>query len=193
MKQRLAFTLIEVLVAVTIVAVLTAIGAVSYSSANRNSRDAKRLADVEDIRTALEMYRADNGHYPDTSAGLSALTDGVDGDIYLVTIPQDPKSSSSGCDYEYISDGQSYTLGVCLEKAAGQIVYFTPMGQIESSPTLIPTPSSIPTLTPTPAPTSFPTPTMGVCPSVCFFDSDCLPCGSGCTCPQAGLPCSCPF
>jgi prepilin-type N-terminal cleavage/methylation domain-containing protein len=217
-KKNPAFTLIEVLVAVTIIAVLTAIGVVSYASANRNSRDAKRLSDVEQIRAALEMYRADVGQYPESITPGDSLVSGSN--TYMSPIPQDPKPSS-GCEYSYISDGQNYTLGVCLEKEAGETAYFTPMGQISVTPTpeltLAPssTPTLVPTSTPTPAPTTFPTPrkkmkktigltlveilvtsaivTMGDCPDTCFFDSDCSPCGSGCTCPFNGGTCQCPF
>ena len=67
--MRRGFTLIEVLVAVTIIAILTSIGVVSYSSVNKRSRDAKRKGDVEQLRSALEMYRADNSYYPNTGSG----------------------------------------------------------------------------------------------------------------------------
>lgn len=117
-KKRPAFTLIEVLVATTIIAVLTAIGVVSYASANRNSRDAKRLADVEQIRSALEMYRADCGSYPEAITFGSPLTSSCLGSTvtYMQQVPQDPKPSS-GCDYSYNQVGENnYTITVCLEK-----------------------------------------------------------------------------
>jgi prepilin-type N-terminal cleavage/methylation domain-containing protein len=74
------FTLIELLVAATIIVLLTAIGLVSFSVANRQARDAKRKADLEQVRAALEIYRSDNPSYPagavvgnlGTIAGLSA-------------------------------------------------------------------------------------------------------------------------
>ena len=93
-KQKPGFTLIEVLVAATIVALLTSIGVVSYQAANRRARDAKRKADLEQIRAALEMYKADNNWYPDTGNGgwidISNLK--VPLDSYLSPIPSPPKA-----------------------------------------------------------------------------------------------------
>lgn len=67
MRKVAGFTLIEILVAATIIAVLVSIGIVSYGSINKRSRDSKRKSDVEQLRSALEMYRADNGYYPGSS------------------------------------------------------------------------------------------------------------------------------
>ncbi|KUK79544.1 MAG: fimbrial protein pilin [Microgenomates bacterium 39_7] len=113
-KKNAAFTLIEVLVATTIVAVLTAIGVVSYSSASRNSRDAKRLSDVEQIRAALEMYRADNGSYPGSIdlSGSGELSSGTN--VYMSPIPQDPKYPTHF--YIYSGSDDDYTLTIYLEK-----------------------------------------------------------------------------
>ena len=63
MKQK-GFTLIELLVAMTVAAVLMGLALVSYQSARKSARDAKRKSDLEQIRSALEMYRSDNGKYP---------------------------------------------------------------------------------------------------------------------------------
>lgn len=117
-RKRFGFTLIEVLVAVTIVAVLTAIGMVSYASANRSSRDAKRKSDLEQIRAALEMYRADCGFYPEAITPGSPLTSSCLGSTvtYMQQVPQDPKPSS-GCEYGYSRvDENNYTITVCFEK-----------------------------------------------------------------------------
>lgn len=55
-KHQSAFTLIELLVSISIIAVLITVGLSSYSAAQKKARDAKRKADLRDIRTALEQY-----------------------------------------------------------------------------------------------------------------------------------------
>ena len=113
-KKRLlvgkqGFTLVELLVAMTIFAVVSSIALVSFRSSRISGRDSKRKVDLEQIRSALEMYRADDGSYPlgtDISA-LSALSD------YL-EVPIDPLADS-GRVYYYSSGGQTYTLCAALE------------------------------------------------------------------------------
>lgn len=93
--MKKGFTLIEILIAIAIIAVLTAIGVVSYTSVNKNSRDAKRRGDIEQIRSALELYRADKGFYPSTGDGsytvASDLINVTDMTTYIPSIPSDPK------------------------------------------------------------------------------------------------------
>lgn len=123
MKKYPGFTLIEILIAVAIIAILTAIGIVSYSSVNKRSRDAKRFGDIEQIRSALEMYRSDRGHYPapdgnqSPSFGVAAnlQTELVDNG-YLPSIPADPQSPTHNYMYEAsnqdLETGNFY--GYCL-------------------------------------------------------------------------------
>jgi general secretion pathway protein G len=96
-KNMQGFTLLEVLVSATIITVLTVIGVVSYGSVNKRSRDVKRKSDIEQIRSALEMYRSDNGGYPavNTSAfgNASALDAGGLVATYMPSVPADPQPS----------------------------------------------------------------------------------------------------
>lgn len=113
--MKKGFTLIEVLVAVTIIAVLVSIGVVSYSSVNKRSRDAKRKGDIEQIRSALEMYRADIGSYPNLGSGSWADASGLSATLvstYLPAIPSDPKSQTYRYKATNISGGNYY--GYCL-------------------------------------------------------------------------------
>lgn len=101
MRNAKGFTLLEVLVSATIIAVLTSIGVVSYSSVNKRSRDVKRKADLEQIRSALEMYRADHGAYPNIGSGFlntSGLSTALVTDGYTPAIPDDPATAG---DYYY--------------------------------------------------------------------------------------------
>jgi len=113
------FTLIEILVAGTLIALLASIGIVSYTSVTKRSRDSKRKSDVEQLRTALEMYRADYSSYPpvntvgyDTVDNLKPYL--VDAPYnYVPAIPRDP---SVGYRYSYKAtnaSGGSY-FGYCV-------------------------------------------------------------------------------
>lgn len=67
-SKKRGFTLIELLVVVSIVSLLSAIVMTSLSSARAKGRDARRMRDIEEIRTAIELYIADNGTVPDLFA-----------------------------------------------------------------------------------------------------------------------------
>ncbi len=65
-KFQVGFTLIELLIVVAIIVVLITIGAVSYTTVNRNARNAQRQTDLNKIAAALEDFHADHGFYPST-------------------------------------------------------------------------------------------------------------------------------
>jgi len=118
MKQK-GFTLMEILVAISIIAILTAAGIVSFSGINQRSRDARRKSDIEQVRSALEMYRTTNGYYPDVSASLTfvALSELEDTLVptYLPEIPVEPKDPTT---YSYqirMSDvANAHNYGYCI-------------------------------------------------------------------------------
>jgi general secretion pathway protein G len=118
-SNKKAFTLIELLVVSTIIAVLIAVGAVSYSSINKRSRDSKRKSDIEQIRAALEMYRADNGSYVSGSGeATAALNSLVTPGEYIPKIPVDPKNKEYN--YRCTSPGPlcyGYALQAFLESS----------------------------------------------------------------------------
>ena len=98
------FTLIELLVAVAIFAILTALAVVSYTSANRRARDGRRRSDLEQVRTALEIYRADNTSYP-VGTNFTTMVNTLVAGNYLSTATTDPRgygyyyNSATGVDY----------------------------------------------------------------------------------------------
>lgn len=111
------FTLIEILVAATILAVLAAIGFVSYASINQRSRDSKRKSDIEQVRQALEMYRSDNGYYPATGSGSWTDASGLSSVLvstYLPAIPSDPKSPDQVYRYQATNATGGNYYGYCV-------------------------------------------------------------------------------
>lgn len=84
--MKRGFTLLELLIVIAIIGILISIGVVSYSSAQKKSRDSRRTADMKAIQNAWEQYYADNsGSYP-ASCTISAT--------YLPAgLPTDPKST----------------------------------------------------------------------------------------------------
>lgn len=63
-QKKSGFTMIELLAVVTIMAILFAIGIVSYTNASKNARNNRRRSDITNLRQALVLYRSDNGCYP---------------------------------------------------------------------------------------------------------------------------------
>ncbi|MBI3379588.1 type II secretion system protein [Candidatus Gottesmanbacteria bacterium] len=115
------FTLIEVLVAATIVALLSTIGLSGYQAITRSGRDALRKSDLEQIRSALEIYKADNGNYPITSNCAASLSSS-----YINPYPGDPKSPYKYC----YNRPTTLTYYICahLENGGGSDPYISECG-----------------------------------------------------------------
>lgn len=90
MNKKLGFTIVELLVVSTILALLAAMGMVSYASASRNSRNAKRQSDLEQVRAAMELYRSDNSAYP-SDTDFVGLVQTLQDDQYITSNISDPK------------------------------------------------------------------------------------------------------
>jgi len=63
-NKKEAFTIVELVVVITIWAILSAIAFVVYTDYTKGSRDSVRKADFDMLEKSLEMYFTDNGHYP---------------------------------------------------------------------------------------------------------------------------------
>ncbi len=113
-----AFTLIELLVVVSIIGILIALSIFGLQGARQASRDANRKADLELIRSGIEIYKSDCNTYP---AVLGSTLIGDDsnpscdgGNTYIARVPVDPLDPSQS--YYYSSDGVTYQLCAALEQ-----------------------------------------------------------------------------
>ncbi len=91
-----AFTLIELLIVVAIIAILAAIAVPNFLEAQVRAKMSRCAADMRTVRTGLESYRVDNNHYPETDFGGSITQIGAGMDrlstpvSYLTSVPPSP-------------------------------------------------------------------------------------------------------
>ena len=71
MYKRKGFTLIELLVVIAIIGLLATLAVVALNNARQKSRDARRISDIKQIQTALELYYNDEGNYPVEAAAVT--------------------------------------------------------------------------------------------------------------------------
>lgn len=113
--NKKGFTLIELLVVIAIIGILASVILASLNAARSKARDARRLSDLNQMQTALEMYYDSNGKYPqdfywcDSSKGVTATScSGYVGDAwntgglidlsvqgFMPTLPVDPLNDST--------------------------------------------------------------------------------------------------
>lgn len=166
-----AFTLIEIMIAVSIIILLIVIPFLFFSQVQASSRDEKRRADASNISQALEDYKNQFGRYPDDLNDL--VTQGI-----LAELPTDPLDGQAvpgedevffgyAGNYSSLAGGQSYQLTVPMETtsaggAGGSQEYLVinpngPGTTVDPFPTNIL--STVPTRTPTPSITGYLSPT----------------------------------
>ena len=82
-RPRNGFSLLELIVVMTLIGLLVAIALPAYTDATQKAKEAVLKEDLQRLREALEEYFTDRGEYP------LALLDLVEGG-YLRAIPIDP-------------------------------------------------------------------------------------------------------
>lgn len=116
------FTLIEMLVVISIIGILASLTLVSYSGAQKQARDSQRRSDLNQYRNALEAFAASNeGNYPSRTSRQDASGALCTTDLakYLASCLKDPLTYT----YYYETDGSDggvadasrYVLAVQLE------------------------------------------------------------------------------
>lgn len=132
--NKKGFTLVELLVTISIIGLLSTLSVVSLNNARGKARDARRMYDLSTVRTALELYRFDNNDrvpqlgvtWQDTFANFSQ------GDnIYLPSgVPFDPDQTRTVLGWGGIAEPEkSYTY--CVDEERN---FYLLRAQLEADP-----------------------------------------------------------
>ncbi len=100
-KNNFGFTLLEILVVISIIGILIAMGASAFSTAQKKGRDARRVGDMKQYQNAFEQYYSENDGYS-TCANME-----VD---FIGSAPTDPKTGAS---YNCTTDAINSKYCVC--------------------------------------------------------------------------------
>lgn len=149
-KACKGFTLIEILVVISIIGILATLILARLGGVEKQGRDARRKSDLNQYRTALENYALKtNGLYPHYSTGkitTSTLCSSKLVSSYLATCLTDPREDAIYY-YQYVSNGTAgkddatlYALWATLEASSSVSNYYVcsngKIGQKTSAPTL---------------------------------------------------------
>ncbi|NCN06990.1 MAG: prepilin-type N-terminal cleavage/methylation domain-containing protein [Candidatus Pacebacteria bacterium] len=105
-KTSLGFTLLELLVVISIIGILIAISAAAFTTAQQKARNAKRQGDVNSISKSFEQY------YAATSSNYAANCSTMASSLPGSSLPTDPKS---GAAYPCVSNAVANTYCVCAQ------------------------------------------------------------------------------
>ncbi|MFA6391831.1 MAG: type II secretion system protein [Patescibacteria group bacterium] len=138
MRNKKGFTLIELLVVIAIIGLLATIAVVALNSARTSSRDAKRIADVRQVQTGLELYYNAKSVYPvsatvvpvdsldtlSTASGITTYLSGVD-NVYDPSVAKASAACTLGetdrCNYGYTGTTTGYSIYFSTEAASGAL------------------------------------------------------------------------
>lgn len=125
--NKKAFSLVELLVVIAVIGILATLAVVSLQGARKGARDAKRIANIKQIQTALELYYNDQGQYPESlNFGQGSIES--PNAVYMEKIPSAPSPADGNCGsnnaYLYIPigiNGRAYQISFCLGSKVGQL------------------------------------------------------------------------
>ncbi len=111
------FTLIELLVIISIIGFLAAVILVTLDSARKKSRDARRLSDIHQIQSALELFYTSCSGYPSAFAinNAQGCPSGTTFGSFMLILPTNPTPGGVTYTYASASPYTTYTLIFSLE------------------------------------------------------------------------------
>lgn len=109
--HRRGFTLIEILIVLTIVALMSGLGATNFANSQKRGRDSVRLSDLNQYRIAIENYTAVNAGTPPSVGGVAETALGSLVPSYMSKTLKDPKGAS----YHYYPTGAEWVLKALFE------------------------------------------------------------------------------
>lgn len=147
--MRKGFTLIEIVIVLGILGVLFSLLFIGFTGVQVNARDTRRRGDIDQINTAIQQYRQDNGQYP-AAESYDALITILQSEGLIQSRLVDPRDGIAGFGYQYGSDGTYYALWAALESDFNGTVQYYRVdagGSVEmtGAPTT-PTPTIAPSL-----------------------------------------------
>jgi len=129
---RKGFTLVELLVVITIIGILSSIAYIGFENMRASARDDTRISDLAKIRMALKLYYIDNDAYPVNGyeisiGGPSSFDQEFSSALqpkYIKVLPTDPsypQEYEAGLKYYYvyIAGSEGYNLCAKMEVRFG--------------------------------------------------------------------------
>ena len=126
-NKKQAFTLVELIVVITILAILWTIAFISLQWYARDARDSIRLSDIKSISSTLEYYKLENSSYPLTTNGTEItykwaevwtqwiFWDLTHGKVWKISkVPLDPQTKKEYT-YSLLNNKSKYSLAWVLE------------------------------------------------------------------------------
>ncbi len=110
-KKQLGFTLVELMISISIIAILSVVLSMSFSKAQKDGRDRRRVDDLKAIQNAAEQYYSLSGGYPTSAYYAAGQKWTASGQTVLESYPKDPKSTGS---YVYKTVGTVNTSTYCV-------------------------------------------------------------------------------
>jgi len=100
MNFKSGFTLVELMISMSIIAILSVVLSVSFSRAQRDGRDQRRVEDLKAVQSAAEQYFLLTGNYPTSAGSWSVGTQTI-----LQKFPTGPKKENYIYYYNSTSNG----------------------------------------------------------------------------------------
>jgi len=152
--EKRGFTLVELLVVITVITILAGISVVTYTQVQKNARDGKRKADLTSIQNNLELYYSSYNQYPGETSVCESSRGSCDScpcsgndwtgttiatalvSAYVKDLPADPKNDDTYYyEYEPVCNETSTICGINNINCTGTCCEYELSARLENGTT----------------------------------------------------------